>query len=143
MSEKEVIIPKSLRDVRPLVKARKFSSLDKSKQTFDGIRLVEAVNGNLVLRGRNGMRDMIYPLDKAWPMFFRMCEFYKKLYTLGTNVADEMRDVLYNFGRSMQQAIDQRKKFEEKLPGFINNVTKQELAKQLDMLRTRLKITKV
>jgi len=86
-----------------------YADFGSSKQSFPNVRLFEAINGNLVLRGQNGERDHIYPLAKACKMFFRMFDTYSywMLHGFATQ-CDEMKPVLYELGRKIQEAVAER-----------------------------------
>lgn len=40
-----IVLPKGIGDVRPITKATQYDSLDNAKQSFNGIRFIEALNG--------------------------------------------------------------------------------------------------
>ena len=94
------------------VKKRQITMYDDfstSRQSFDQIRMFEAINGNIVLRGRNGRRDTIYPLQKAAKRFSRwyaiFCQWEAKGFHRQT---DELQQVLEQLGHKIQQAVSQR-----------------------------------
>lgn len=80
-----------------------------SKQTFPNVRFFEAINGNVVLRGKDGARDRIYPLPKACKRFWAMMDAYSFWKLNGfTTQCEELKLVLYELGRKIQQAVAQR-----------------------------------
>ena len=86
-----------------------YESFAQSKQTFPKVRLLEAINGNLVLRGRKGQRDVLYPIAKACKMFFKMFEVYTYWRSNGfLSQCDELKLVVYELGRKIQEAIAAR-----------------------------------
>lgn len=103
----ELVIPK---DDKVVKKEQKFSqNFSQSKQTFDQVRFLQAVNGNIVLRGRNGRRDQIYLLPRACMRFWRMYFIWKKWMQGGfTTQCDQLGQVLQNWGAAIQEAIIQR-----------------------------------
>lgn len=134
MSE-ELILRPGIGDVRPTKKAKIYTDPTKANQSFDGIKLIQQINGNLVLRGRNGQRDMIYRLDRAYKMFYRMAMFYAKLRKVSPYIVDQMKQVLKDFGAKIIQAYNYRKSHNMIIPMQMSDsqiqLLKMQLASQL------------
>lgn len=58
-------VGKELPDSKKTDKAEVYDSFNESTQVFRGIGMFEAVAGDVILRGRHGERDHIYPLHRA------------------------------------------------------------------------------
>ena len=111
-----IILPKGIGDVRPMTKASKYDSLGNAKQSFNGIKFIQALNGQVVIRGRQGQRDMLYPLHRAVKMFFRMGLFYQKLKKNAPAIVYQFKAVLKDFGAKILQAVKQRAAMNQPLP---------------------------
>ena len=89
--------------------ADKYEDFAHSKQTFPNVRFLEAFNGDVILRGRNGQRDMVYPQHKAAQRFWRMYDMMNYWAQQGfTTQTEEGIQVLENLGAKIQEAIAQR-----------------------------------
>lgn len=89
--------------------ADKYEDFAHSKQTFPNVRFLEAFNGDVILRGRDGQRDRAYPLHKAAQRFWRMYDMMNYWAKQGfQSQTQEGIQVLENLGAKIQQAIVQR-----------------------------------
>lgn len=127
----EIIIKPGVGDVRPNRKATVYKDPTKAHQSFDGIKLIQQINGNLVLRGRNGQRDMIYRLDRAYKMFYKMAVFYARLRNISPYIVSQMKDVLKDFGAKIIQAYNYRKAHNLVIPMDITDASIDLLKMQL------------
>lgn len=127
----QLILPSGIGDVRPTKAAKRYTDPTKAHQSFDGIKLIQQINGNLVLRGRNGQRDMIYRMDRAYKMFYRMAMFYAKLKQVSPYIVSQMKDVLIDFGSKIIQAYNYRKAHNMTIPFQLTDA-------QMDLLKMQL-----
>lgn len=90
-------------------KAPVFDSFGESKQTFNEVGMFQAIDGFVVLRGRRGRRDQIYPPEQA---FKRLTNFFKIYLDWSRNGFDkqcqQLRLVLQQFLAKFQQSMVQR-----------------------------------
>lgn len=127
MSDKgTIILPKGIGDVRPAVKQDMYTDPLKAHQSFHGIRYIQAIGGEVVLRGRDGQRDMIYPLHRAVKQFFHMGLFYERLRKVSPMLVSQFKDVIQDFGAKILQAVKIREATNEPLPP---TVTKDKIEK--------------
>lgn len=83
--------------------ATQYKDFASSKQSFDKLARLEVFNGDLILRGRNGERDHVYPLHRASVRFWRMLHIYKYWMQNGFfDQCQEWRYVLQDFGHKLQ-----------------------------------------
>lgn len=97
-------------------KADVYEGLHNSVQSFDGIGLLEAVNGNIVLRGRNGQRDVIFPLEKAVEKYYHTVDVVHKYALYGVRGWDTLKDIADDFKAKIKEACAQRRKLQEDIP---------------------------
>lgn len=60
----------------PVKQEPKGKDFAHTTQSFDKLRRLEVVNGDIVFRGQNGARDRIYPFEKACERFWRFAHLY-------------------------------------------------------------------
>ena len=83
--------------------------MSHTKFPFDQVRFLEARNGNLVLRGKNGRRDSIYLLPTACRRFSKWYQIFRRWERLGyKSQGEELKLVLENMGSVIQEAVAQR-----------------------------------
>ena len=78
-------------------------------QTFGGIGLFEAINGEVVLRGRKGHRDMIFPLHRAVDKYNWAIDMAQQMVRTGMKGWDTMLDFCDDFAAKICEAVDQRR----------------------------------
>ena len=109
MSDEFQIDLSKLNEQRLKEKAPRFDSFGESKQTFNQVGMFQAIDGFVVLRGRRGRRDQIYPPEQA---FKRLTSFYRIYLEWSKNgffkQCQELRLVLEEFLRKFQQSMAQR-----------------------------------
>lgn len=88
--------------------AKKTDSYEHS-QNFNKIGFLEAVNGDLVLRGRDGERDHLYPLDKAIRRYDETCNMITAMLRSGLRGWDTLMDIAYDFEAKILEAVRQRR----------------------------------
>jgi len=86
-----------------------YHGLHESTQTFGKIGLVEAVNGNVVLRGREGERDHLYPIGKALKRYHETVKMYTSMARHGIRGWDTMVDIANELKAAICEAVGQRK----------------------------------
>lgn len=93
-----------------------YAGLANAHMSFDGIARLQAVSGDIVMRGRNGQRDILFPLEKATAKYndwMAMTYSYAKQGIAGWT---EMMDIAKEFKARIEEAISQRKKMGRKAP---------------------------
>lgn len=86
-----------------------YNSFGESRQSFDKVGLFEVFNGDLILRGRHGERDHVYPIHRALERFWRQLDIYKYWQLNGFfTQCQEWRYVLQDFGHKVLEALAQR-----------------------------------
>ena len=93
-----------------------YAGLTNATMTFDGIKCLEALNGNIVLRGRNGQRDVIFTLEKATAKYLAWMDMVYQYAKLGIKGWDTMMDIGTDFKARICEAVAQRKKMGLKVP---------------------------
>ena len=93
-----------------------YAGLSNAHMTFDGIRYLEALNGNVILRGRNGIRDRIFTLEKATQKYLEWMNMTYAYARQGISGWDQMMDIGKDFKARICEAVAQRKKLGLKVP---------------------------
>lgn len=93
-----------------------YAGLTNAHMSFDGIKCLEAVNGNIVIRGRNGMRDHIVPLEKAITRYFNWMDLVTNYCKLAVSGWETAFDIAVDFKAKICEAIEQRMQEGEKVP---------------------------
>ena len=93
-----------------------YAGLTNAHMSFDGIKCLEAVNGNIVIRGRNGMRDHIVPLEKAITRYFNWMDLVTNYCKLAVSGWETAFDIAVDFKAKICEAIEQRMQDGEKIP---------------------------
>lgn len=93
-----------------------YEGLHGSTQTFPGIGIMEAVNGNVVLRGRNGMRDHIFKLQDAVTKYEHALQMVHSYARYGVRGWDTLKDLADDLLARIKEAADQRIKLHEEIP---------------------------
>lgn len=90
-------------------RAEMYENFSSSKQRFDELRFFEVINGNLVLRGKEGRPDKIFRLDVAMKRFTTWYKILKRWWGTGYQAqCDELKMVVEEMGAKIQEAIAQR-----------------------------------
>lgn len=87
-----------------------YAGLSNAHMSFDGIGCLEACNGDVVLRGRNGQRDIIFPLNKAVQKYFDWMAMVHSYALHAVSGWDQMMDIAQDFKAKICEAVAQRKK---------------------------------
>ena len=93
-----------------------YAGLSNAHMSFDGIGCLEACAGDIVLRGRNGQRDVIFPLEKAvrkYQDWMAMTHAYARQ---AINGWTQMMDIAQDFRARICEAVEQRKQMQEQVP---------------------------
>lgn len=88
-------------------------------QKMDKLGMLEAVNGNVVLRGRHGERDHIYPLEKAIRKYYDTRHYAIKMMQTGFPNWDVMMDLNREFKFMILEALKQRRKENIPIPQIL------------------------
>lgn len=80
-----------------------------SSSSFGKIGLFESINGNIVLRGRHGERDHIYPLEKALQKYDETAIYAARMLKYGLPQWDEMMQINEEFKFRILEALNQRR----------------------------------
>lgn len=87
-----------------------YEGLHNSTQLFSGIGLMEALGGDIVLRGRGGERDHLIPLDKAVEKYSVTYDSMMQYARYGVRGWDTLKDIVDDLKVRIIEAHDQRKK---------------------------------
>lgn len=112
----------------------KVKRIQDSTQSFDKIGLFEVKNGDVVLRGRHGERDHVYPIDKA---ISRYNETQKMLFAMARHAIrgwDTLGDVVKDLRGKILEAVEQRRKLNRFIP---------KVALEFEQLHADTKVTGV
>ena len=93
-----------------------YAGLTNAHMSFDGIKCLEAVNGNIVIRGRNGMRDHIIKLEKALERYFNWMDLVTNYCKLGVQGWQTAFDIAVDFKAKICEAVEQRMQAQEQVP---------------------------
>ena len=89
--------------------ATMYDGLADAHMSFNGIGCLEAINGDVVLRGRNGQRDVLFPLERAVERYFEWMDLTAAYARNGIKGWDEMMDLAKDFRAKICEAVAQRK----------------------------------
>lgn len=120
----KVIKLDSNNDYRLKKEATQYQSMSHAKFTFDQVRRLQSINGNVVLRGKQGRRDTIYPLPTACKRFARWYPIWVRWEQKGFHVqSQQLKLVLQDLGVRIRQAVKQRLAGQwDGFGGFANSV---------------------
>lgn len=85
-----------------------YEGLHNSTQTFGSIGLLEAVCGDVVLRGRHGERDHLYDLDKAIKRYDETSQMVAAMARHAIRGWDTLMDICKSMEAVICEAIRQR-----------------------------------
>ena len=85
-----------------------YQGLHNSVQTFDKIGLFQAIDGNIVLRGRNGQRDKIFRLEDAVEKYNDTVALAQRYARYGVRGWDTLMDIAKDFKAYLKEAVKQR-----------------------------------
>lgn len=97
-------------------KADTYQGLHNSVQTFDAIGILHAVDGNIVLRGRNGQRDKIFRLEDAVEKYNDTMALVQRYARYGVRGWDTLKDIADDFKVRIKEAAEQRIKMHLPVP---------------------------
>ena len=103
-----------------------YKGLTESTQTFPGIGLLEARCGDVILRGRNGIRDYLYPIDKA---IRRYIETKRMVAAMARNAIrgwDTLMDIQKEMLSVIAEAYKQRLSMNIEVPKHISEFLEHE-----------------
>ena len=96
--------------------ATMYDGLDNARMSFSGIGCLEAISGDVVLRGRNGQRDVLFPLERAVQRYFEWMDLTTAYLKNGVEGWSEMMDIAQDFKAKICEAVAQRKKANMPVP---------------------------
>lgn len=91
-------------------------SSDPDPQYFHRIGLFEAINGDIVIRGRAGERDHLCPLEKLPKMYEERHELMLAMCRAGQRGWDTVADMLDDYKAKILEAIAQRRSMNIDIP---------------------------
>ena len=93
-----------------------YEGLADAHMSFDGFKVFEANCGDIILRGRNGQRDVLFPLDRAVQKYIDWMELVYAYARGGVAGWDTMMDIAKEFKARIEEAVGQRKKLNRPVP---------------------------
>ena len=87
-----------------------------SSQDFSKIGLLEARCGDVILRGRHGERDHVYPIDRAIDMFNKTSRQIYALAKNGIRGWDTLLDINKELKQVILEAVQQRRSINRECP---------------------------
>ena len=99
--------------------ATMYDGLADAHMSFDGIGILEAVSGDVILRGRNGQRDVLFPLERAVQRYFEWVDLTMAYCRNGIANWDTMMDIAQDFKARILEAADQRRKEGREVPADV------------------------
>lgn len=124
-------------------KKETYKSLAESTQTFPGIGLLEAREGDVILRGRNGLRDYLYPLEKAIRRYYETKRMVAAMAKNGIRGWDTLMDIQKEMLASILEAFDQRELLgrpcSQTVRAFVEKERDSRTVHPVDVLENRIK----
>lgn len=108
--------PLEIKEVLTKPKADQYDGLHNSHQTFPGIGLLEAVQGMIVLRGRKGQRDVLFPVDKAVQKYYDTMQTVAQYAKYGVAGWDTLKDIADDLKVRIKEACEQLTKMNRPVP---------------------------
>ena len=105
-----------IKDIKTDKGADLYAGLSNAIMSFDGIGLLEAISGEIILRGRNGQRDVLFPLEKAVRKYFDWMDMVHLYASRGIRGWDTMMDIAQDFKAKICEAVEQRKQMQMDVP---------------------------
>lgn len=93
-----------------------YAGLSNVHLSFDGIAHMEAISGDIILRGRGGQRDVLFPLEKAVRKYFDWMDMVHLYASRAINGWPEMMDIAQDFKARICEAVEQRKQMQMDVP---------------------------
>jgi len=93
-----------------------YMGMENAHMSFTGIGCLEAVSGDIVLRGRAGQRDVLFPLERAVQRYFEWMAMVQAYARNGIAGWDTMMDIAQDFKAKIGEALAQRKKMGLDIP---------------------------
>ena len=93
-----------------------YDGLHSSVQSFYGIGLLEARGGDIILRGRNGQRDVLFPLEKAVTKYEDTLALVHRYALYGVRGWDTLKEIADDFKARICEAVEQRRKLNLSIP---------------------------
>ena len=96
--------------------ATMYDGLANAHMSFTGIGCLEAISGDIILRGRHGQRDVLFPLERAAQRYFEWMDLVAAYARNGIQGWQEAYDIAKDFKAKICEAVAQRKKLEFPVP---------------------------
>ena len=93
-----------------------YHGLQESTQTFPAIGMFEVSGGDVILRGRNGERDHLYPLHKAYARWKDTEHAIMAMAKHAIRGWDTLMDINRDFKAKIIEAVEQRRKLNRPIP---------------------------
>lgn len=105
--------------------ATMYEGLGNAHMSFNGIKYLEACNGDILIRGQHGLRDHIIPLRKAVGKYFEWMDLTYAYCRAGVQGWDEMMDIAKDLKARIFEAVAQRKQLQEPIPDDVSEFCKK------------------
>ena len=106
-----------------------YLGLDNAHMSFDGIKCLEVAGPDIVLRGRNGQRDVLFPLEKATQKYLDWMDIVYAYARNGIHGWDTMMDLANEFKARICEAVAVRKKLGMEVPADAQKLVDASQAK--------------
>jgi len=93
-----------------------YEGLGNARMNDDLIGRLDVSGGDIILRGRNGERDHLYPPGRAMAMHRRLGRLVQRLVMYGVAGWDVFAELADEFGSKIMEAMEQRRKLGRELP---------------------------
>lgn len=109
-----------------------YDGLESAHMSFSGIGCLEAISGDVVLRGRNGQRDVLFPLERAVQRYFEWMDLTMAYARNGINGWQEAYDIAKDFRAKIIEAANQRRHDGRDVPTDVIKLEGGVMAKKED-----------
>ena len=102
--------------------ATMYDGLAHAHMSFTGIGCLEAVGGVIILRGRNGQRDVLFTLERAAKRYFEWMDLVAAYARNGIQGWQEAYDIAKDFKAKICEAVAQCKQLETPVPPIAQRI---------------------
>ena len=99
--------------------ATMYDGLADAHMSFDGIGILEAVSGDVLMRGRNGQRDVLFPLERAVQRYFEWMDLTLAYARNAIAGWDTMMDIAQDFKAKILEAANHPRKEGREIPAVV------------------------
>lgn len=96
--------------------ATMYDGLADAHMSLTGIGCLEAISGDVVLRGRHGQRDVLFKLERAADRYFEWMDLTCAYARAGVKGWDDMMDLAKDFKAKICEAVAQRQREGRPIP---------------------------